>query len=201
VPTRESLRPLRPRRELCDEAFAIREQMARARDERCARRARPARRLCAERHIPRTFVTTRNSVAALALHDRRMDACAPAFGLVAGAPHRERRRMKRLALKAGSRTVLLDLSAIDWVEAAGNYLVFHVGRERYTVRNTMRDMEPRLAEVNIVRIHRSTFVNIERVKSIEPIHAGDQAITLDDGVELVLSRTYRDRVYALLFTD
>ncbi len=55
--------------------------------------------------------------------------------------------------------------------------------------------------MNIVRIHRSTFVNIERVKSIEPIHAGDQAITLDDGVELVLSRTYRDRVYALLFPD
>lgn len=109
--------------------------------------------------------------------------------------------MKRLALKAGSRTVLVELSAIDWIEAAGNYLVFHVGKERYTVRNTMRDMESRLAEMNIVRIHRSTFVNIERVKSIEPIHAGDQAVTLEDGVELVLSRTYRDRVYALLFPD
>lgn len=109
--------------------------------------------------------------------------------------------MKRLALKAGSRTVLVDLAAIDWVEAAGNYLVFHVGRERYTVRSTMQEMESRLAEVSIVRIHRSTFVNIERVKSIEPIHAGDQAVTLDDGVELVLSRTYRDRVYALLFPE
>lgn len=108
--------------------------------------------------------------------------------------------MKRLALKAGSRTVLVELAAIDWVEAAGNYLVFHAGAERYTVRATMRDMEPRLAEMNIVRIHRSTFVNIERVKAIEPIHAGDQAVTLDDGVELVLSRTYRDRVYALIFT-
>jgi two-component system LytT family response regulator len=109
--------------------------------------------------------------------------------------------MKRLALKAGPRTVLVDLAAIDWVEAAGNYLVFHVGKDRYTVRATMQEMEPRLGEMNIVRIHRSTFVNIERVKSIEPIHAGDQAVTLDDGVELVLSRTYRDRVYALLFPD
>jgi two-component system LytT family response regulator len=109
--------------------------------------------------------------------------------------------MKRLALKAGSRTVLVDLSAIDWVEAAGNYLVFHVGAERFTVRNTMHEMESRLAAMNIVRIHRSTFVNIDRVKSIEPIHAGDQTVTLVDGVELVLSRTYRDRVYALLFPE
>ncbi len=109
--------------------------------------------------------------------------------------------MRRLALRSGTRTVLVELSAIDWVEAAGNYLVFHVGPDRYTVRSTMHEMQARLAEVNIVRIHRSTFVNIDRVKSIEPIHAGDQSVTLVDGVELVMSRTYRDRVYALLFPE
>jgi len=63
----------------------------------------------------------------------------------------------------------------------------------------MQEMEQRLAAMNIVRIHRSTLVNLDRVKSIEPIHAGDQTVTLAGGVELVMSRTYRDRVYALLF--
>ncbi|HQZ44968.1 MAG TPA: LytTR family DNA-binding domain-containing protein [Usitatibacteraceae bacterium] len=107
--------------------------------------------------------------------------------------------MTRLVLKAGSRTLLVAREDIDWVQAAGNYLVFHLGRERFSVRGTMQEMEQRLAAMNIVRIHRSTLVNLDRVKSIEPIHAGDQTVTLAGGVELVMSRTYRDRVYALLF--
>lgn len=108
---------------------------------------------------------------------------------------------RRLALKSGSRTFLVDAEHVDWVEAAGNYLVFHVGRERYTVRLTMREMEPRLAAAGIARIHKSTFVNLDRVKSIEPIHAGDHLVTLLDGTELVMSRTYRPRVNAALLLD
>lgn len=107
-------------------------------------------------------------------------------------------RLHRIALKTGSRTFLVSPEAIDWVEAAGNYLVFHVGRERYTVRLTMHEMESRLAASHIVRIHKSTFVNLERVASIAPIHAGDQVVTLQDGTELVMSRTYRDRIHAQL---
>jgi len=110
-------------------------------------------------------------------------------------------RRRRLALKSGPRTFLVDMEQVDWVEAAGNYLVFHVGRDRFTVRLTMREMEPRLAVASIVRIHKSTFVNLDRVKSIEPIHAGDHLVTLLDGTELVMSRTYRPRVNAALFLD
>jgi DNA-binding LytR/AlgR family response regulator len=108
------------------------------------------------------------------------------------------RRVRKLALKSGSRTFLVDAAAIDWVEAAGNYLIFHAGAERYTVRGTMAEMEARLAPASFVRIHKSTLVNIDRVKSIEPIHAGDQAVAMEDGTELVMSRTYRHRVNTLL---
>jgi DNA-binding LytR/AlgR family response regulator len=107
-------------------------------------------------------------------------------------------RRRKLALKSGSRTFLVEADHVDWVEAAGNYLVFHAGRERYTVRSTMREMEPWLAASGILRIHKSTFANLDRVRSIEPIHAGDYAVTLVDGTELVLSRTYRARVLAAL---
>lgn len=107
-------------------------------------------------------------------------------------------RPRKIALKAGARTFLVALDAIDWIEAAGNYLVFHAGTERYTVRLTMREVEPRLERAHILRIHKSAFVNLDRVKSIEPIHAGDHAITLVDGTELVVSRTYRHRVLAAL---
>jgi len=128
-----------------------------------------------------------------------MDATVPAMNEVPDLRLGSLPWMTRLVLKAGSRTLLVSREDIDWVQAAGNYLVFHLGRERFSVRGTMQEMEQRLAAMNIVRIHRSTLVNLDRVKSIEPIHAGDQTVTLAGGVELVMSRTYRDRVYALLF--
>mgnify|MGYP001229262181 FL=1 len=128
-----------------------------------------------------------------------MDATVPAMNEVPDLRLGSLPWMTRLVLKAGSRTLLVAREDIDWVQAAGNYLVFHLGRERFSVRSTMQEMEQRLAAMNIVRIHRSTLVNLDRVKSIEPIHAGDQTVTLAGGVELVMSRTYRDRVYALLF--
>lgn len=120
-------------------------------------------------------------------------ALASRAGGDGGAP-----RPRKIALKSGTRTFLVALDAIDRVEAAGNYLVFHVGAERYTVRLTMREAEPRLERAHILRIHKSAFVNIDRVKSIEPIHAGDYALVLVDGTELVVSRTYRQRVLAAL---
>ena len=128
-----------------------------------------------------------------------MDATVPAMNEVPDLRLGSLPWMTRVVLKAGSRTLLVAREDIDWVQAAGNYLVFHLGRERFSVRGTMQEMEQRLAAMNIVRIHRSTLVNLDRVKSIEPIHAGDQTVTLAGGVELVMSRTYRDRVYALLF--
>jgi two-component system LytT family response regulator len=136
--------------------------------------------------------TNWHRLRAIIAHDAPMENALAAF---------EAARRRRLALRSGSRTFLVDIEQVDWVEAAGNYLVFHVGRERLTVRLTMREMEPRLQSANIVRIHKSTFVNLDRVKSIEPIHAGDHVVTLLDGTELVMSRTYRSRVNAALFLD
>ena len=117
------------------------------------------------------------------------------FGIrAADAP----RRVRKLALKSGSRTFLVDAASIDWVEAAGNYLVFHAGADRYTVRGTMAAMHVQLASANFARIHKSALVNLGRVRSIEPIHAGDQTVTMLDGTELVMSRTFRQCVNALL---
>ena len=128
-----------------------------------------------------------------------LDAHYTAFDFATGGRSADPgRRVRKLALKSGSRTFLVDAAAIDWVEAAGNYLIFHAGAERYTVRGTMADMEARLAPAHFVRIHKSTLVNIDRVKSIEPIHAGDQTVAMEDGTELVMSRTFRQRVNALL---
>jgi two-component system LytT family response regulator len=129
---------------------------------------------------------------------RRVTVCcngpreAPELALPRRRGRPEDRGMK-IPLKSGSKTFFVDVAAIDWIQAAGNYLVFHIGPERYTVRGVMAAMEEALAPMDFLRIHKSVLVNVDRVKAIEPIHAGDQQVLLHDGTELVMSRTYRGR--------
>ena len=82
---------------------------------------------------------------------------------------------------------------IDWIEAAGNYLKLHIGREAHMIRETMNSIEAKLDPDKFLRIHRSTIVNIDRIKELHPMFSGDYSVILKNGAELSLSRNYRDR--------
>ena len=104
------------------------------------------------------------------------------------------RYLRRLLVKTGSRSVLLRTEEIDWLEAAANYVRVHVGRERHLLRETMTALEGRLDPARFARIHRSTMVNLDRVRELEPYFHGEWLVRLADGTRLSLSRTYRDRL-------
>jgi hypothetical protein len=80
---------------------------------------------------------------------------------------------------------------IDWIEASGNYVRLHVGGESYLFRETMNAMEAKLDPGKFLRIHRSTLVNLDRIKEMQPWFSGEHGILLRDGTELRLSRGYR----------
>ena len=108
------------------------------------------------------------------------------------------RHLERLVLRSGGRIFFLKAEEIDWVEAAGNYLRLHAGGETHLLRETMNALDGRLDPARFVRIHRSTLVNLERIKEIQPLFHGDYVVLLRDGTELTLSRTYRARVEEVL---
>jgi two-component system LytT family response regulator len=110
----------------------------------------------------------------------------------------ESRYLKRLAVKTTGRTIFLLTDEIDWIESAGNYLKLHSGRDSHLIRERMSQLEIRLDPEKFLRIHRSTLVNIDRIKEMQPLFNGDQLITLRDGKQLTMSRTYRDKLLALL---
>jgi two-component system LytT family response regulator len=105
---------------------------------------------------------------------------------------------RRLVVKSDSRIVLVKPEEVDWVEAAGNYVRLHVGKDEHLLRATMEGVEAQLPPRQFVRIHRSTIVNIERIRSLEPGFHGDYVAQLHDGTELPLSRTYRPKLEELL---
>jgi two-component system LytT family response regulator len=114
--------------------------------------------------------------------------------LEAAKPGPRQSSVERLVLKSGGRVFFLRVEEIDWIEAAGNYVRLHAGKETHVMRESMNSLEQRLDPDRFIRIHRSTMINIERVKELRPLFHGDYEVTLQDGARVTLSRSYRDRL-------
>jgi two-component system, LytTR family, response regulator len=99
-----------------------------------------------------------------------------------------------LPIRSGRETVRVPVESIEWVDAAGDYLCIHASGQTHILRATMREMENLLDPRLFQRVHRSTIVNLTRVKSLRAHMNGEYFLRLDGGQELKLSRTYRDKV-------
>jgi len=106
----------------------------------------------------------------------------------------EGKSLDRLVIKSSGRVFFLRVEELDWIEAAGNYVRLHVGKEAHLLRDTMNSLEARLDPKRFLRIHRSTLVNIERIQELQPLFHGDYVVILRDGTQLNLSRGYRQRL-------
>jgi len=107
---------------------------------------------------------------------------------------RSKKYVDKLIVRAGGRVLFLRVDEIDWIEAAGNYVRLHTGKEEHLYRETMTKLEEQLNPDRFARIHRSTIVNIERIKELQPWFRGDYMILLRDNSKLILSKTYRGRL-------
>ncbi len=106
----------------------------------------------------------------------------------------------RMAVKVGGRVIFIKLEEIDWLEAADNYVNLHIGAEAHLLRETMAAMEAKLPAEKFLRISRSTIVNIDRIKELQPMFHGEYVVVLRSGAKLTLSRGYRDKLQQLGLT-
>lgn len=106
--------------------------------------------------------------------------------------------LTRVAVKTAGRVVFVKAEEIDWIEAAGNYVNLHVGKESYLLRGRIRELEKRFDPEKFFRIHRSTIVNLDRVKELQPMFKGESIVVLKDGQKLPASRSCSQRLQAFL---
>jgi two-component system LytT family response regulator len=90
-----------------------------------------------------------------------------------GGPDRARTtpgdHLRRVMLKTGGRVIFLKAEEIDWIEAEGDYVRLHVGADTHLLRDTMKRLEAQLDPAKFVRTHRSTIVNLDRIKRATPL--------------------------------
>ena len=106
--------------------------------------------------------------------------------------------LKRLVIKSGGRVTLLNVRDIDWIEAEGDYVKIHVAKAWHLLRETMKRLEAQFDPARFVRIHRSTIVNVERIKELQPYFRGEYVVILQDGKSLKLSRGYKEHLESVL---
>ena len=100
--------------------------------------------------------------------------------------------VERLPIKSNGRIILLKTDDIDWIEAEHNYVRVHTKGVTHMIRETMAALEAKLNTRHFRRIHRSTIVNVDRIKEIQPWFRGDAIVVLDNGQKLTASRNFRD---------
>ena len=99
---------------------------------------------------------------------------------------------RRLTVKSGEHTAFVEVSEVDYIEAAGNYAILHVGATNHILRETLANLEAKLSPKRFLRVSRSAIVNLDRVKSVKPATRGEHAVLLKNGRELALTRGVRE---------
>jgi DNA-binding LytR/AlgR family response regulator len=106
--------------------------------------------------------------------------------------------LRRILVKSGRSTVVLNAEEVSRIEADGRYVRLHAGDRTHLARYTLADLEARLDPAEFVRVHRSTVVRVDRIRRLRTEDYRDYDVVLDDGSTVRMSRTYRARVQAVL---
>ncbi len=105
---------------------------------------------------------------------------------------------ERLAVKGVGQISFVKISEIDWIEAADYYACLHVGPRTHLLRRSMAELESELDPAMFCRVHRSSIVNLERVRGLKVGKDGEYELLLDTGAQLRLSRRYRRQLQSRL---
>lgn len=127
----------------------------------------------------------------LALLDARNKPAAPAEG--------ETAHVTRFAVRDRDRTRFVKVTDVDWIEASGNYVVIHAGKENFVLRETLAAVEAQVSPKEFFRMNRSALARLDRVREVEPAFNDEHVVVLTSGVRIPLTRGVRELQERLKF--
>jgi two-component system LytT family response regulator len=157
-------------------------------DDRLAESVARTKQNFAERHASQHRTDLLKLVCELSGKQLTLDA---ALSEATGA---EQPFAQKLAIQEGRETNCVEVDAIDWIDAAGDYMCVHVGGSTHVLRGTMKRLEEVLDPDTFIRVHRSAIVNRHRVRSLRAHRNGEYFLKLSCNHELKLSRKYKTHV-------
>lgn len=134
------------------------------------------------------------------LETRRSNALTPEVAQLLRELSAEGREsyLSRFVVKTRGEIYFVLAEDVDWIDAQGNYVALHAAGRKHLVRETIKSLEAKLDPARFLRVHRSAIINVERLKKLQPYFHGEYVVTLQDGTTLTSSRSYSERLRALV---
>jgi two-component system, LytTR family, response regulator len=96
----------------------------------------------------------------------------------------------QLVIPDRGRTWVIAVAEIEWLEAADNYVVVHVGERAPLLRRTLTALLTDLGDA-FVRTQRGAAVALAQVASLQSLPKGDATAVLKSGAHVPCSRQFR----------
>lgn len=110
---------------------------------------------------------------------------------------KERKYVNRIMVKVEGKYFFIHTDDIYYLSAEGNYVQLHLRVKSYLLHRSLSNLEKTLDPAKFVRIHRSSLINIDYLREIQPWSHGDAVVILKNGEQLTLSRRFRNRLFDL----
>jgi two-component system LytT family response regulator len=108
------------------------------------------------------------------------------------------REMRSIWVETRTGSVRVPIGDIEWIEAAKDYVLLHTATRSFLHRSTMTAMERQLADTDLVRVHRSAFVRLDRVTAVEGRGRWITALVIAGDLEIPVGPSYGSDVFAAL---
>ncbi|HEY0946658.1 MAG TPA: LytTR family DNA-binding domain-containing protein [Opitutaceae bacterium] len=118
--------------------------------------------------------------------DERVAALVADKTLAASAP------AERFLVKTNERYLVVRASDIEWIEAAANYVVLHTPSGNHVLRRNLASIEAELDPRRFFRVNRSAVVNLNVIREVQALMAGEHVVILQSGEKLTLTRGLRE---------
>lgn len=144
----------------------------------------------------RTLARVRTQLSGSNLKQLRNKLDALLDGL--GAAEQREEFVERLVIKEGPRLLFVNVNDVVQIKAHGNYVQVHTASSRHLLRETMDGIERKLNPQHFIRLRRSTIVQVDQIKELQPLFNGEFTVVLNDGTQVTSSRRYRKNLDVLL---
>lgn len=98
----------------------------------------------------------------------------------------------QLAVKKDGETYLLDTDRILYIEAVERNTFVYTAEASYESDLKLYEIEQQLLAQNFIRVSKQSIVNMRKIKSLRADINRKIRVTLVNGEQLIVSRTYAD---------
>ena len=96
-----------------------------------------------------------------------------------------------ISLKSGTEWLRIQLSSINWIEAAGDYMCVHTQDGTHIIRKTLKQFEADLDPKTFARVNRSAILNLQKLTKLTPNSNGEYIAQLTSGDTVKVTRNYK----------